>query len=178
MKGKIIKSLDNEYYHHGEGYVDYWSSTNLKYYLKSPVEAYYQKYQAEKKDTAAFREGRLFHDMMESIIKTGDDSLFMSCHDVFEAPINPKTGEAYGVSTKAFKSSCAGLGNPCSIEELELVSNMANSILKNNPSLKTMMQMATAETSYFWEDGEIKYKVRTDMELKDSIFDWKKVKKS
>ena len=47
MKITEVLNLDNQIYHNSEKYSEYWSSSNIKNYMKTPREAIYCKTKAE-----------------------------------------------------------------------------------------------------------------------------------
>ena len=94
MEIKQIDNLSNEIYHNGDQYKDYWSSSNLKEYLKTPREAIYQKTKAPKKQSDAFTFGNQLHDWLASKHFKGQPFEW----NIFEHPVNMKTGSVF--STK------------------------------------------------------------------------------
>lgn len=122
----IVYGLSNEQYHRGEEERQYLSSSQLKWYLKSPRYAKfmldaltYGDAQAAQNNKAiadimegksdALRFGSLFHDLMESLaIANGDWSKgYGGWKDgiaIFDPPKNDKTGQPYGNTTKAYSA--------------------------------------------------------------------------
>lgn len=188
----IEKDLSNEEYHRGESYSKYVSSSQLKNYLKSPKHFRYSVDNSPKESTDAMRFGSLFHSLMENI-EIRDKSAETSIHKwrdgqaVFTAPINEKTGKAYGVATNVYKTAleaftAANIGkNIVSEEEVASVENMARSMFEECGATSNRLKMLIRnsrerETSYFYEsdnnDG-VCLKIRPDMLTNSRVVDWK-----
>lgn len=179
----IVNGLSNELYHHGEGYRDYISSTSLKHYLRSPK---YYKYMQEhpQGETDAMRFGSLFHDCMAAMAEGGLPEHVIDAIAVFEPPVNERTGQPYGVTTKAYKEAYEAFtarlnGTLVSTPtEKESVSQMVNSLLygcgATSRQVLKLLRWGKPEVSIFYEteDG-IKIKIRPDLLTPKKIVDWK-----
>lgn len=186
-----IYGLSNFDYHNSAPYTDYLSSTQLKFYLRSPK---YFRYKLdnpdeEKSDALAF--GSLFHDLMAAIAekKSLDAGLlyWYGTLAVFQAPINEKTGQPYGAATKTYKEAYETFladnadKTIASETDVELCRNMAHCLLNDcgatSEQVRKLLKWAKAiEVSYFYEtkDG-IKLKVRPDMLTHAKVIDWKTI---
>lgn len=175
MKITEVLNLDNEIYHNSELYKEFWSSSNIKNYMKSPREAYYQKYIAENKTTEAMTFGNQLHDFLASKHIKGQPFNY----NTFEPPANPKTCEAYGKTTKAYQEQLLSIENPITADEMELINDIW-SMIKNSQYAwffeKEILGKGIAEPSFF-VDGLHKYKYRPDVVTDKYIFDYKSVGK-
>jgi hypothetical protein len=177
MKIEQINSLSNDEYHKGEKYIDYWSSSNLKHYLRTPREAIFQKYHAEKKQSDALDFGTLLHDYLESKHVTGKPFDYK----VFTPPTNPKTGEAYGKSTKAYQSALSEIENPILEKDMKIIEDIWKMIKQSHYRWyfeKVILKNGIAEPSFFVEAGVHKYKYRADVLTDKVIFDYKTTTKT
>lgn len=183
----IIPTLSNEEYHNAPEYHDYWSSTQLRNYLKGPAVAKEMHDNPEHKETPAMRLGSLIHEMLEYLHNASDFTLseFEKMHPVFNPPVNPKTGQPYGETTAkyteaylTFLETLEGGKTAASKEDLELCHIHAQNI-ENNRFLRAAIcnPNSIAEASHFHEafGGQIKLKWRPDLETKNFIFDWKTI---
>ena len=176
MEIKEVKNLSNEVYHSSEEYHDYWSSSNLKEYLKSPREAYYQKYQAEKKQTDALAFGNILHDYLASKHINGQPFEY----NIFEPPINPSKGKAYGRDTLAYKKALADVENPITPDTMQLIGDIWSEMRRFQDFWwisKNALRKGYAEQSFFVE-GLHKYKYRPDVLTDKYIIDWKTITKN
>lgn len=176
MKISQVTNLDNEIYHNSEKYSKYWSSSNLKYYLESSKEAYYQKYVAEKIEKEAFTFGNQLHDYLASKHINGQRFNY----NVFEPPINQKTGKPYGKETKAYQMESCQIENPISSDTMELIEDIWAEMRKFDDFWyisKEILRKGVAEPSFF-VDGLHHYKYRPDVLTDKYIFDWKTASKS
>lgn len=186
----IIHGLSNEAYHHQKPYSDYLSSTNLKAYAKSPKAAKFLLDNPTEEKSDALRIGSLFHDLMACCAEHYDNGTkaiaeWMRHIAVFEPPVNDKTGQPYGATTKAYKEAQeaflqANEGKMiASNEELSLVQKMSQSLLcdsgATSEQVRKLLKWAKAtEVSYFYEtEDSIKLKVRPDLLTHGKIVDWK-----
>lgn len=176
MKFTEIRHLDNEIYHNSEKYKEFWSSSNIKNYSKTPKEAYYQKFIVENKQTEAMRIGTLIHDFLENKHVTGAKFPY----NEFIPPINAKTGKAYGKTTKAYLQEFDQVKNPILKSELDMLNNIWD-VLMNSDYREYIIDILTsgeAETSFFCEtEIGLKYKYRPDVLTKKAIFDYKTINK-
>jgi len=187
MKIKEVKNLSNEEYHNGTVQKEYWSSSNVKPYIISPREAYYQKNKAKKKSSDAMDFGTKLHDFLASKHVKGIPFEY----NVFEPPINPKTNEPYGKTTKAYSSALSGIVNPISADDYEVITDIWEMIQKSDSwyIIEDILRNGTPELSVFLEDEEEveldedgniipKYKVRYDAVTESEIYDWKTTTKA
>lgn len=184
-----IYGLSNHAYHYKAPFTDYLSSTSLKNYLKSPR---YFKWKLdnpdeEKSDALAF--GSLFHDLMAAIAekKSLDAGLlyWYGTLAVFQAPINEKTGQPYGVATKAYKEAYeAFLADNANMTiaseaDIELCRDMADSLFNDcgatSEQMRKLLKWGRPEVSHFVEYEGCKFKYRPDLETKKKIIDYKTV---
>lgn len=190
MSYKIIKNLSNAAYHDPTGeYGEYVSSTALKRYLISPKYFKYRKENPEASNSESLKLGSLFHSLMENIALKNSPTegirLWVDSLAVFHPPINEKTGQPYGATTKAYKeafdafifeTSGKTIATP---EDVAHCHAMVNSLLydcgKTSEQARNLMRWAKAcEVSYFYDaDNGVKLKVRPDMMTKGKIVDWK-----
>lgn len=187
---EIIENLSNEEYHHGEAYKGYISSSQLKLYAKSPA-VYKYLIEHPQEQTDAMRFGNLFHDLMAAIAESNGD--YSMGHDKwvkgvasFLPPINEKTGQPYGTTTKAyaeayqrFLADNEGLTIAPS-QDVMLVVQMAQSLLNDCGStsvqVRKLLKWGKPEVSIFYETEEsIKLKIRPDLLTGQKIVDWKTV---
>lgn len=185
----IIHSLSNEDYHHSPPYNEYLSSSQLKWYMKSPR---YFKYMLDnpQEQTDAMRFGSLFHDLMASMAlhyENGTEAIarWLDNIAIFEPPVNEKTGQPYGATTKAYKEAYdkflqANSGKLiASNDDLSQVNHMASALIidcgATSEQVRKLLKWAKAvEVSYFYEtDDGIKLKVRPDLLTRDKLIDWK-----
>lgn len=180
---EIIYGLSNEDYHHSPPYNEYLSSSQLKWYLKSPR---YFKFMLDnpQEETDAMRFGSLFHDCMAALSEGATPSEVLDAIVVFESPVNERTGQPYGVTTKAYKEAYEAFNANhngvlvADLAEKETVSQMVNSLLYNcgatSEQVRKMLRWGTPEVSIFYEteDG-IKLKIRPDLLTPKKIADWK-----
>lgn len=178
---QIISDLSNEEYHRGEKYKDYISSSQLRKYLISPAE-YKKSLEEPNESTPAMELGSLIHDAMEYIHNTGDFSLG-EWHDskaVFNPPVNPTTGAAFGPTTKKYLDAYQEFLKTVegkeivSKENLDIAHAIARSIERDSTMSKVIMK-GTAEQSIMVEDGLFKGKVRPDLFNKSQLWDYKSI---
>lgn len=172
MEIKQIDNLSNESYHNGEEYKDYWSSSNIKVYPKSPKEAHFQKFDAKKKESNAMDFGSCSHDLLASKHIKGQPFKW----NVFEPPLNPSTKSPYGKDTKKYKESLIHIENPISADDMELINDLWTMIRNSGYSWffeQEILSKGIAEPSFFIESGLHKYKTRLDVLTNRYIFDYK-----
>lgn len=185
MTDPVIHGLSNEAYHHEAPYSEYLSSSQLKIYSRSPKAAKFALDNPTEEKSDALRFGSLFHDCMAALAEGGLLEHVLDAIAAFEPPINEKTGQPYGSTTKAYAAAyekfTAELNGvlASTAEEKELVSAMLNSLLygsgATSEQVRKLLKWAKAtEVSYFYEteDG-IKLKVRPDLLTRSKIVDWK-----
>lgn len=198
----IVYGLSNEQYHRGEEERQYLSSSQLKWYLKSPRHAKFMldaltygdaKTVQNCKAVADFIEGKsdalrfgsLFHDCMAALAEGATLCEVIDAIAAFEPPINEKTGQPYGATTKAYKEAyetfTAGLNGTLAstMEEKELVSVMLNSLLHDSGATSAqvlkLLKWGKPEVSHFIEYEGLKFKWRPDLESPRKIVDYKTV---
>ena len=182
-------SLPNEIptgeYHHGEGFKDFISSSNLKQLLISPK--WFRYCQLHPEDNRISLEnalkGSVYHDMLCSIVNTGETDSFYESWVVFSPPINPRTGKPFGYDTKAFTDAYNEFteANPgrqiCSQGEIDLSVDMIKGLLHDNDHLSKdvsfLIKHGKAEQSHFVEYQGGLFKYRTDLKTSTKIVDWK-----
>ena len=175
MEIKQIDNLSNEIYHNGDQYKDYWSSSNLKEYLKTPREARYQKIDAEKRESNAMDFGNCFHDFLASKHVKGQPFEW----NIFEPPTNPNTKKYYGKDSQKYKDALSQIVNPISADDMELIQDIWRMIMQSNYSWffeQRILSKGIAEPSFFVE-GMHKYKYRPDVVTDRFIFDYKSIDK-
>lgn len=182
-----IYNLSNEEYHRGERFKDYLSSTQLKDYLISPKFAKYKREHPLEFNISrdASEKGSLYHNCMESIVRTGKVDSFLSSVAIFEPPINPKTGKAYGYDTKIYMEAYSEFQNQqpnkdiVSQLDIDLVIRMVDELLNNcrqtSKDIKKLIKWGKPEVSHFVEYEGCKFKYRPDLETTKKIVDWKSV---
>ncbi len=192
MISKVIYHLSNEDYHNSEEYRDYISSTQLKLYARSPKTARYAMDNPEQ-PTEALRFGTLFHDLMEQLCGDACEN-FAEVFDnwretrttVFEAPVNERTGQAYGSTTKAYKEAydafAASAGDKliASEDNIMAIRAMAEELVlrggATSVQVRKLLRKGKCEASFFLTDRSgAKLKVRPDMLTNNTIVDWKTI---
>lgn len=176
MKIKQIDNLDNEIYHNSDEYNEYWSSSNIKEYLKTPREAYYQKNVAEHKDSEAFAFGNQLHDFLASKHVKGQPFEY----NIFEPPVNPSTGNYYGKESQKYKAALSYIKNPISADDMEIINDIWSMIRSSGYAWffeKEILGKGIAEPSFFIESGVHKYKYRPDVVTDKYLFDYKTITK-
>lgn len=186
---QIIRGLSNEAYHYQKPYSDYLSSSQLKIYSRSPKAFKHSLDNPEEEKSDALRFGSLFHDLMacfaNNINYPDAYSDWMRGVAIFTPPVNGKTLQSFGSTTKAYKERYeeflqANAGKIItSEEELNIAKAMARSLMYDSGAtskqVRKLLKWAKAtEVSYFYEteDG-IKLKVRPDLLTTNKIVDWK-----
>lgn len=175
MKIIQVNNLSNDEYHNSEKYKEYWSSSNIKEYLKTPREAIYQKTKAPKKQSDVFTFGNQLHDFFASKHFKGQPFEW----NVFEPPINLKTGLPYGKTTKAYIQELEKIDNPITSSDMELINDIWQMVLDSKYSWffeQRILSKGVAEASFF-VDGIHKYKYRPDVVTDKYIFDYKSIDK-
>lgn len=185
-----IYSLSNEAYHHEKPYTDYLSSSQLKLYAKSPLFFKYTIDNPTEEKTDALKLGSLFHLFVECASNHQEDSeaildAWNSQVAVFDAPINEKTGQPYGATTKAYKEAYDAfvLTNDGKIiaskDDIELVQNMATSLFDEQSATSRqvvkLLKWGKSEVSHFVEYEGCKFKYRPDLETRKKMIDWKTI---
>lgn len=184
MIDHVIHGLSNEAYHHESPYSEYLSSSQIKRYAVSPKAFKFSLDNPTEEKSDALRFGSLFHDLMAALAEGGLLEQVIDAIAAFEQPINEKTGQPYGRTTKAYAAAyekfTAELNGllASTAEEKELVSAMLNSLLYDSGAtseqVRKLLKWGKPEVSFFYEteDG-IKLKVRPDLLTRKKIIDWK-----
>ena len=183
MIEQTIYGLPNGEYHRGEPYNEYLSSSQLKDYAKSPAYAKWHREHPDDENSAALAFGSLFHDCLAVLASGKDLDAWLSGIAVFEAPVNEKTGQPYGATTKRYADAYAEflLSNVdkqiASSEDLQLVREMVTALLNDKTETgKTVLKLlkwGKSEVSHFAEYKGCKFKCRPDLETRKKIVDWK-----
>lgn len=166
------------------------SSSQLKWYLRSPKFFKHNIDNPTEDKSDALRLGSLFHDLMACSAEHYDNGTkaiaeWMRHIAIFDPPKNEKTGQLYGSTTKAYKEAYevflqANEGKMiASNDEISVINQMYKSLLcdcgATSEQVRKLLKWAKAtEVSYFYEteDG-IKLKVRPDLLTHGKIVDWK-----
>ena len=186
---EVIQGLSNEEYHRGEKYRDYLSSTQLKAYALSPKHAKFMRDNPQEQ-TDAMRFGSLFHDLMASLAEENGAwkwgySKWLDGLARFEPPINPKTNDYYGATTKAYAEAYQKFladnedKTIAKTTDSDLASDMAYSLLTDCDStseqVRKLLKWGKPEVSHFFEYEGCKFKFRPDLETRKKIIDYKTV---
>lgn len=178
--------IPNEAYHSGPEYEKYISSSELKQMLISPK--WFKYAQDNPSDTRTISlenatKGSVYHDMLASIVNTGDAEAFKNDWAVFIAPVNEKTGKPFGYDTNAFLNAYNEFQalNPgkeiCSQSDIDLAEKMIKELRFGNKHLSAdinfLIKHGKAEQSHFVEYQGVFFKYRTDLKTTTKIVDWK-----
>lgn len=182
----ISQQISNEDYHNGEIFKEFCSSSNLKLMMTSPKYARYALDHPEKKESETMSQGSVYHSMLASLTNAGDLSQFEKEYFIFSPPINPRTNEPYGWTSKAYQEAMQSevvLNEgklPCSETEKQIAESMIDELLNGNPHLSPtvnhLIKIGRAEQSHFLEYQGQKFKYRTDLKTSKKIIDWKKTR--
>lgn len=185
MTDHTIYGLSNEDYHNSEPYRQYLSSSQLKKHLISPKAFKHSLDNPEEAKSDALRFGSLFHDCMGALAEGGSLEHIIDAIAVFETPINAKTGQPYGTTTKAYKEAYEAFTTSLNgtlvstAEERDMVNAMLQSLLFGSGStseqVRKLLRWGKPEVSHFVEYEGCKFKFRPDLETKRKIVDWKTV---
>ena len=182
----FILDMPNEEYHRGEWSRDFVSSTQLKNLLISPKAFdYLRRIGGVEISLEASMKGSVYHAILASIANTGCLDEFESEYFVFEPPINPTTGAAYGISSQkyqiAYQQALAehpGM-EATSQAEVDLANTMVEALLHHcgntSESISQLLEWGTAEISHFVEYEGLGFKFRTDLKTSRKIVDWKTI---
>lgn len=185
MDIKRIEGLSNETYHTAPEYADYISSTQLKKYAVSPL-AFKHSLDHPMEQTDSMRLGSLFHSAMEMYAKGKTIDDWLDTIAVFNPPVNPKTEQPYGATTKAYTEAYQQFLTDnqgkqiCTAQERATVDDMVGSLVtarggKTAEQVRKLLKWSKeAEVSYFLTDDEgIRLKVRPDLLTNGKLVDWK-----
>lgn len=180
-----IHGLSNERYHHGEEERQYLSSSLLKLYLKSPKAYKHAIDNPTEEKSDALRFGSLFHMAMEKYQQFGTIDAFYDRIAIFRPPINPKTGQPYGETTKAYAEAYDdflaenGHKEIATAEVVNQIDDMVGSLVRPCVGGETakqvlkLLEWGKPEVSHFIEYEGCKFKWRPDLETRRKIVDWK-----
>ncbi len=183
----ISFDMPNEDYHRGEWQADFLSSTTMKRYLVSPKYYLYCKEHPEADNISleASMKGSVYHSLLASLTNKGDYSDFEQEYFVFEPPINPKTGAAYGISTQKYMEAYeeAKTAHPgqeaTSVAEVAQAKAMVGALLHDcgstSRSVNELIKWGNAEVSHFCMYQGHGFKFRTDLITGRKIVDWKTI---
>ena len=171
----IIENLSNEDYHNRELYPQL-SSSQVKKILDSPFD-FKNGLENKSESTPYMIAGSAFHDYNEAILKTGFDWDFLSNWNVFEHPLNPKSGEPVGITTKAYLTAKGESQNSISNFQLEKLQLMQKSFEKHPATRVIFYENVEFERSFFVTDNEVEQKIRPDRETEKYIIDLKTCRK-
>ena len=186
----IIHGLSNEAYHHEAPYSEYLSSSQLKRYTVSPKAFKFALDNPKEEKSDALRFGSLFHDLMANCAEHYDNGTaaiaeWLRGIAVFKPPVNEKTGQPYGNTTKRYATDYEAFlqANECktiaSQEEVDTVLKMNQSLLidcgATSEQVCKLLKWGKPEVSHFIEYEGCKFKWRPDLETRRKIVDWKTV---
>lgn len=187
-KLSVIYNLPISEYHNGQPYSGYLSSSQLKFYAKSPR---YARYMIDnpQPQTEAMKFGDIFHDLMASLsthdadwgkaLLAWDDNLVF-----FIPPLNAK-GKPFSPASNAYKEAyekliqSSGGRTIISERDYDLAISMARSLLNDCGSTSErvyeLLRWGKPEVSHFVEYEGLKFKYRPDLETPRKIVDYKSV---
>ena len=179
-------AIPNEDYHGSEKFAAFISSTGLKHYKTSPL---WFKHVIETDDGGISKDaqvmGNAYHDYLASIANCGDTKLFFDNYVLFTEPVNPRTNEPYGISTKAYTDAeeQARADNPNKMLITQHILDVIEAMVKhlrfgsreNSGDIRLLLRHGRAERSYFCEYEGAYFKFRTDLSTSKKIVDWKSV---
>lgn len=195
MVAPVIHGLSNEQYHHGEEERHYLSSSQLKWYLKSPKFFKHNIDNPVEEKSDALRFGSLFHMAMEKFQQFGTIDAFYDCVAIFAPPKNDKTGQPYGTTTKAYAEAYKQFLTDnqgkkiATLEEARLIDDMVGALVRPSVGGATARQVlkllkwGKPEVSHFVEYEGCKFKFRPDLTTRyrrkgwqcADLYDWKSV---
>ena len=182
----VIYGLSNEDYHRGEGYRDYLSSSQLKAYAKSPKFAKFMLDNPQE-ETEAMRFGSLFHSAMQLFQQHGTIDAFWDSVAIFQPPVNPKTDQPYGTTTKAYAEAYAQFladnqgKEIATLGEVQQIDDMVGAVVRpcvggaTAKQVLSLLRWGKPEVSHFFEYEGCKFKFRPDLESPKKIIDYKTV---
>ena len=182
----VIYGLSNEDYHRGEGYRDYLSSSQLKAYAKSPKFAKFMLDNPQE-ETEAMRFGSLFHSAMQLFQQHGTIDAFWDSVAIFQPPVNPKTDQPYGTTTKAYAEAYAQFladnqgKEIATLGEVQQIDDMVDAVVRpcvggaTAKQVLSLLKWGKPEVSHFFEYEGCKFKFRPDLESPKKIIDYKTV---
>lgn len=182
----IIHNLPNEDYHHSSPYNEYLSSSQLKWYLKSPR---HYKYTLDhpQEHTNAMRFGSLFHSAMQLFQQHGTIDAFWDSVAIFQPPKNPTTDQPYGATTRAYTEAYAQFladnqgKEIATLAEVQQIDDMVGAVVRpciggtTAKQVLMLLKWGDPEVSHFFEYEGCKFKFRPDLESPKKIIDYKTV---
>lgn len=182
----MIFDMPNSEYHQGDWTKDFVSSTQLKNILVSPKFFNYLRINGGNEiSLEASMKGSVYHSILASITNTGCLDEFEKEYFVFDPPINPTTGVAYGIATKKYQEAYqqAIAEHPgmesTSHAEVDLANTMIYKLLNEcgstSESVSQLIEWGKAEVSHFVEYEGLGFKFRTDLKTSRKIVDWKTI---
>lgn len=190
MTDPIIHGLSNHAYHFEPPYTDYLSSSQIKWYANSPKYFKHKLDNPEEEKSDALRFGSLFHELMASFAEHIDNGTqaytqWLDKIAVFTPPVNEKTGQVYGTTTKAYKDAYGAFMQAyegkliASQAEVDAVIAMTTALTldcgSTTEQVLKLLKWGKPEVSHFVEYEGCKFKFRPDLETKHKIIDWKTV---
>lgn len=182
----VIFDMPNEEYHRGDWSKEFVSSTQLKDFLISPKAFNYNRNNGGKEiGLEASMKGSVYHSILASIANTGCLDEFYKEYFVFEPPINPGTGAAYGISSQKYQAAYQqALADHPGMEatsqaEVDLAQRMVDELLyhcgNTSESVGQLLEWGKAEVSHFVEYEGLGFKFRSDLKTCNKIVDWKTI---
>lgn len=178
--------ISNQDYHNGAQYEKFISSSELKQLLVSPKWFRYFMDHPDETRTISLEnanKGSVYHDLLQSIVNTGDTASFYNAWAVFVPPVNPKTGKQVGYDSQAYLGAYGEfkLLNPgkelCGQPEIDLAERMIQELRFGNKHLSAdinfLIKHGKSEQSHFVEYQGAFFKYRTDLKTSTKIVDWK-----
>lgn len=187
MIDPIVHGLSNEAYHHQAPYSEYLSSSQLKLYSISPKVAKFALDNPTEEKSDALRFGSLFHLAMEKFQQFGTIDAFYDSVAIFKPPVNPKTEQPYGATTKAYTEAYSQFlaGNNgkeiATLDEVRQIDDMVGTLVRPCVGSDTARQVlkllkwGKPEVSHFIEYEGCKFKWRPDLETNRKIIDYKTI---
>lgn len=193
MTDPVIHWLSNEAYHHESPYSEYLSSSQLKRYAVSPKAFKFALDNPTEEKSDALRFGSLFHDCMAALAEGATLCEVIDAIAAFEPPINEKTGQPYGSTTKSYAAAYEKFTSELNgvlastAEEKELASAMLNSLIygsgATSEQVRKALRYGKPEVSHFIEYEGCKFKFRPDLTTRyrrkgrqcADLYDWKSV---
>lgn len=183
------EEITNHDYHNADKFKDFISSSQFDDWLISPKSARYKELNPDEDQEFKphFVKGSVYHDMLSSLINTGNIEGYKDNWHEFSPPINPLTNKPFGESTKKFQDAVeiaineSGGRELCQTSHVENARKMIDELLNGNPHLSKdinfLIRRGKAEISHFVEYLGQKFKFRTDLETPYKIVDWKTLPK-
>lgn len=184
---QTIYGLSNQSYHREKPYSDYLSSSGLKIYSRSPKAAKFALDNPTEEKSDALRFGSLFHLAMEKFQQYGTIDAFYDSVAIFKPPVNPKTGQPYGVTTKACTEAYSQFladnngKEIATLDEVRQIDDMVGTLVRpcvggdTARQVLKLLKWGKPEVSHFIEYEGCKFKWRPDLETNRKIIDYKTI---